>query len=146
MKKLLIVALLIASVATSAFATDVTKVSGKALQSFSFDYANATNVTWTVKAGVAKASFIENCENVEAFYSHNGDLLGTSKKISLDVLPVSAKRAFAKRYADYTVKEAISFNGVDENAFYISAENNKYSIILKVTPEGTSIFKRTAKI
>ena len=145
MKKLFIAALMIITVTTSAFATDITKVSANVQKNFKFDYAYASNVNWTVNANYAKASFSENGEAMEVFYEHNGDLIGISRKISLDVLPVSAKRTFAKKYADYTVKEAIRFDGVDEDAFFISAENDKQSVILKVTAAGTSVFKKTMK-
>ena len=38
--------------------------------------------------------------------------------------------------AGYTIKEAIRFEGTDENAYYISAENEKGSVIFKIEDNG----------
>jgi hypothetical protein len=43
----------------------------------------------------------------EALYSAEGEFIGTNQAITLEDLPVNAKRAFAKKYEGYTVKEAI---------------------------------------
>jgi hypothetical protein len=145
MKKLFIAALLTVTFATSAFTADDKKISYKIKQNFSADFADADKVTWIVKADFVKASFEVEGEKMEAFYDHSGAAIGCSKKITLDNLPVQAKRTFAKKYSDYTVKEAIKFDGVDETAYYISAENDKQSVILKVTGAGISVFKRTSK-
>ena len=69
---------------------------------------------------------------MEAFYNVDGEISGTSKAITLEDLPVNAKRSFAKRFNGYTVKEIIHFDGTEETAYYISAENDKETVILKV--------------
>ena len=145
MKKLFIAALLTLTLATSAFAADDKKVSVKIRNSFNTEFGDLDNVQWTVKANFVKASFEVEGEKVDAFYDLNGESLGQSRKISLDKLPVQAKRSFAKKYSDYTVKEAIRFDGVDESAYFISAENDKQSVILKATATGISVFKKTIK-
>jgi hypothetical protein len=61
-------------------------------------------------------------------------------------MPVSAKRAIAKRYAGYNITEAIRFDGTEDNAFYVSAENEKEKVIVRVgDDEVLSIFNRTRK-
>jgi hypothetical protein len=64
----------------------------------------------------------------------------------LHELPVNSKRQFAKLFAGYNVKEAIRFEGFDETSYYISGENEKESVILKVNDRNqVSVFKRTKK-
>lgn len=145
MNKLFIAAVLTVTFATTAFISDDKKINAIIMQNFNADFSNADNVKWTVKPNYVKASFIVNGEKTEAFYDHNGDAIGCSKKITLESLPVDAKRTFARKYSDYTVKEAIIFDGVDETAYFISAENDKYAVILKVTNTGVSVFKKTNK-
>jgi hypothetical protein len=79
----------------------------------------------------------------EALYSAEGEFIGTNQAITLEELPVNAKRAFAKKYEGYTVKEAIRFEGSQESAYYISAENDKGSVILKV--EGSGLISTVRK-
>jgi hypothetical protein len=83
---------------------------------------------------------------MEAFYNGTGEKIGSSRAISIDELPLKAKRSFAKDYADYTVKEVIEFNGTDETAYYLSAENEKTAVILKVNSVSElSTYKITKK-
>jgi hypothetical protein len=146
MKNSILAAFLSISLVSSAFATGESKISYFILNSFAHDFKGATNVVWTSKTGLAEASFILNGRKMDVFYNPNGSIYAVSKNIELNELPVSAKRAFAKKYEGYTVKEAIQFEGTDEESYYISAENEKESVIIKVEQnEQLSIFKKTKK-
>jgi hypothetical protein len=78
---------------------------------------------------------------MQAFYDFKGTLIGTSHAVSLEALPARAKRALAKKYGDYTVKEAIQFENDDEIAYFISASKENASVILKVADGQVSVFK-----
>lgn len=146
MKKLFFAALLVVSFTTATLASDVKKVSSRTLQKFSTDFAGAKDITWTLGSSYSRALFTFNNESMDAYYDWSGNLIGTSKKVYLEELPTSAKRVFAKKYADYTVKEAIRFDGAEEGAYYISAENMVHSLVLKVTDQGLlSIYKKVKK-
>ncbi len=145
MKKLFIAILLTVTVATSAFTADDKKISLKIKENFRTEFAEAEKVTWSLKSNYAKASFEIEGKKAEAFYTLNGESIGCSRKITLEDIPVKAKRTFAKKYSDYTVKEAIKFESDEETAYFISAENDKESVILKVTGIGVSVFKKTNK-
>lgn len=133
MKKILFAVLLSASIITCAYAKDTNNVSYRVMTDFKTKFASAENVNWVVKDNFTRASFNIKGEKLNVFYDINGDMIGTSKNISLDELPTDAKRTFAKVYSGYTVNEAIHFEGVDEDAYYISAGNGKHKVILKVT-------------
>lgn len=141
MKKLFISALLAATLATSAFAADG-KVDYYVLTNFKVQFENASDVKWSAGKDYMKAAFSLNNERMEAFYNTNGELIGTTKSADLNNLPIKAKRAFAKKMEGYTVKEAIRFEGIDESAYYISAENEKGSVILKIDDKGFVTIKK----
>ncbi|MEJ7682748.1 MAG: hypothetical protein WKG06_33795 [Segetibacter sp.] len=136
MKKLFISALLSVTVALSSFAAEGNKVSFTARNNFESQFKHASDVKWTSGENYTKATFILNNVRTEALYSEAGDFIGTNQAITLEELPVKAKRAFVKKYGGYTVKEAIRFEGTQESAYYISAENEKGSVILKVEDSG----------
>ncbi|TDH20897.1 hypothetical protein EXU57_21130 [Segetibacter sp. 3557_3] len=147
MKKLTLSLLLAVTIFTSAFATDeikkanaetkkVVQVNVRTLHTFRSEFGNPNDVEWSLKPDFARASFTVNNERLEAFFDVRGELIGTSKAVTIDQMPVNVKRVFAKRYADYTVKETIRFDGVDESSYYISAENGSKSVILKVSVTG----------
>ena len=145
MKKLFITALLAISVAAGAFAAP-TKVSSAILANFNAAFKKADNVLWVITNDYTKAAFTSDNKKMEVFYNYNGDIMGTSKSISLHELPVNSKRQFAKLFAGYNVKEAIRFEGFDETSYYISGENENESVILKVNDRNqVSVFKRTKK-
>ena len=145
MKKLFITALLAIAVAAGVFAAPA-KVSSSILANFNAVFKNADNVSWLVTKDYTKVAFTSGNTKMEVFYNYKGDVIGTSKSICLDELPVNAKRPFAKLFAGYNVKEAIRFEGFDETSYYISGENEKESVILKVNDhKQVSVFKRTKK-
>lgn len=146
MKNLILAVLFVAATTTAAFATGESNISYFVLNSFRHDFKDVTNVNWTSKADFAKATFIQNNRKMEVYYNTNGNLIAISKNIQLDELPVNAKRVFAKWYEGYTVNEAIKFEGIDEQSYYLSAENEKENVIIKIDQhEQVSVFKRTLK-
>ena len=136
MKKLFISALLAITVAASSFAAGENTVNFAALKNFKAEFKKASDVQWTSGENYTKATFVLDNVRTEALYSAEGEFIGTNQAVTLEELPVSAKRAFAKKYDGYTVKEAIRFEGSQESAYYISAENEKGSVILKVEDNG----------
>jgi hypothetical protein len=147
MKKLLFSALIAVSLVSSAFAAsgENKKVSLQITKAFESNFNDVGNVTWNITEKFAKATFVLNDVTTEAFYSPDGEFIGTSQAIALDKIPTVAKRAIAKKYTDYTVREAIKFDGVDETAYYVSVENDKKSIVLKVLNYSVSVYKTTNK-
>ena len=137
MKKLFISALLAITVAVSSFAAEGNNVSYTVRNNFSSQFKKASDVQWTSGENYTKATFVLDNVRTEALYSAEGEFIGTNQAVTLEELPVSAKRAFAKKYDGYTVKEAIRFEGTQESAYYISAENEKGSVILKVEDSGS---------
>src|SRR4051794_17268265 len=111
MKKLLLAIVIVATFVTSAFATEVTKVSYRTQRSFETEFDGASDVSWSSTANYVKANFVYEDKRMEAFYNSDGEKIGTTKAIAPDLLPVKAKRAFAKKYSGYEVKESIVFNG-----------------------------------
>ena len=146
MKKLFIALLVLAGFCASAFAAETSTVSYQAQQSFASEFKKASNVSWTTTADYTKVDFVYDDQRMEAFYKSDGEKIGITKGISLDLLPLKAKRAFAKRFGDYEVKESIVFEGEEETAYFISATKDEQSVIVKVYDNGnTSIFMKEKK-
>ena len=137
MKKLFMSVLLAITVALSSFAAEGNKVNYAAVSNFASQFKRVSDVQWTSGESYTKETFVLNNVRTEALYTPAGEFIGTNQAITLEELPVRAKREFAKKYDGYTVKEAIRFEGADESAYYISAENEKGSVILKVEDSGS---------
>jgi hypothetical protein len=143
MKRLFLSAIMATTLISTSFANE-TKINSRVSSNFKNQFAEANNVEWTSKQDFFKANFTEDGKSREAFYNNNGELISTSTQINIDDLPASTKRAFAKKYDGYVVKEAIKMDSNDESAYYISVENDKQSLILKVLDGTILIFKKKA--
>lgn len=147
MKNLILSALLTVAVVFSAFATGESKISYFVLNSFKNDFKDVSEVTWTLKTGLAQAKFIYKNRQMNVFYNSDGTLFAISQSIELDELPVNAKRAFARRYEGYTVKEAIQYDGSEERNYYLFAENENDTVIIKIDKGNQlSVFKKVKKV
>jgi len=146
MKKLLMAALLAVVLTGSAFAKETSIVNSAVATTFGYEFKKASAVTWSTTTNYVKATFTLDNERMEAYYNYDGDKIGTSKAFNVEELPLGAKRALAKKYEGFTIKQAIEFAGIDETAYFIFAENEKESVILKVNGTGgLSTYKRTKK-
>src|SRR3954471_19579383 len=141
MKKLQLPAVIAVSFIASALAGPAKTVYFFVRNSFENDFKHITAVDWDVTPSYAKATFQLNNVKTEAFYKLDGEFIGSSQAVKIDDLPTAAKRNFAKKYGTYLVKEAIKFEGKDDSFFYISAENEKESVILKADNLGVSVYQ-----
>lgn len=146
MKKLILAALIAIFISGSAFAQDENQIDHKAVENFEATFSGASNVEWTSKENFTKASFMQNEQKVEVFYNPNGDFIASTSQVAMEEVPTFVKRIFAKKYSDYTVKEAFKFRAQDETDYFISAENEKETIVLKVKDGAVYIYSKTNKM
>lgn len=146
MKRLLIAALLVASLGSSAFALDVNKVSFKVQTTFSENFKGATNVVWRITENYTQAKFTIADEQLEAYFSEEGEMFGFSRKVEFKVLPINAIQKIKQKYSDYSVTEAIEFTNDGEKGYYVALEKGNSKKILSVSIYGeVSLFKVLAK-
>ncbi len=145
MKKLFITALVAVSFITSAFAYPANKVNLKIMNNFRSNFRNVSEVTWETAVDYAKATFVSNNIKTEAYFQLDGELIGSSRAITIDDLPLNAKRNFAKKYSGYRIKEAIEFTGVDETAYFLLVENDNTSLILKILNNEVSVYQNNKR-
>jgi uncharacterized protein YxeA len=148
MKKVIIAVIaIVAFTATTAIAKDSSnKVNFRVANHFKAIFTNATNVEWDITTEYTRATFIADGEKKEAYYNADAELIGQSRSITLDEFSKTTQKEIAKKYAGYTVKEAIEFSNEDFVDYYVSLENAKEKLILKISREGEcSVFKTTEK-
>ena len=146
MKKLFIAALFALAIGGSAFAagtelSDAAKLSYSVKSSFEKHFRDAQNVSWTVRESFVKASFSLLGQKVEAFFGDDGELIGTSRKVQFERLPVLAVSKIRKEYEGYAVGETIELTKYDDTNYYVSLSKGEKKQILEVTPSGrVSVF------
>lgn len=136
MKKLFIAVLMTAAISTSAFATDVNKVSYRILSNFQTEFSEATQVEWSATSKYTKATFILADEQIEAFYAADGELIGVSRKVDIKKLPIKALQKIKKSFADYNIKEVIEFDQNGDKNYYVSLSKGDHKEVLQVSLYG----------
>ena len=163
MKKILFAALITVSVASSAFtkdekkaasakeekatavANDKNKISYKTLAAFAAEFDGATDVNWSSKPNFDRATFNLDGKQLSAFFTFSGEKIGTTEELSFEALPSRAKQGIAKKYNSYSIKETILFETDRESAYFVAAESNDQSVILKFMNGHVTVFKKQSK-
>ncbi len=118
--------------ASSAFAMGPENVSPKVKAAFENDFSKASKVNWEKTNDFYFASFTFNNEKIDAAYNEAGELVGTSRRISAEQMPLSITLAIASKYAGYELdKSAVELTYEGQTRYYITAENDNRVIKLK---------------
>ena len=164
MKKVFITAILVSGLSFGVFAdggkkadnSNASVASYTALNQFSVDYKDATNVTWKVDGNCQKAEFLLNNTKVTAFYSLTGEFLGLTQAVDYKTIPAAAQKDIAASYKGYTVGEVIKLEPKQEKditdlysgsaykndavVYFVDLKNTKEEILVRVTPDADVYF------
>ena len=129
-----------------AFATDSDNVNAKVKAAFHSDFSNATSVNWEKISDYYFATFLINNLEVNAAYSEDGELVGTSRPIETSLLPINVLMAVNKKYEGYSIAEKsleLTFQG--STNYYLTATNDRQSVKLKCSTNGAITVERKLK-
>ena len=141
MKKLFVTALAAIAISASSLATpvaDITKVSLKVINKFKAEFSTVDQVEWEVKKDFIKAKFSEDGLTQEAFFTQDGELIGTSKQIDRADMPSVPRKALNKAVEGAELLELIEFNSTEKGvAYYASIQKDGVKRILEISSTGT---------
>lgn len=139
----MILAVLIST--TSAFAGEE-NVATKVLNAFKTEFNTAKEVEWTVGSNYYKAAFVYNEKHVFAYYNGEGELLGLTRYLSSDDLPLNLQNNLKKGYSKYWISDLFEVAKSDGTAYYITLEDADTKIVLKASAESDwSVYQKTRK-
>jgi hypothetical protein len=140
MKKVLIAVVMTVLVGSTAFAADtkdVAKVSYKVKTDFEARFRGAKDVSWTPRDNYIKVAFTLADQPVEAFFSHDGELIASSRKVEFGKLPLEGIQTIQKKYSTYNVTEAIEFDQDGDKSYFVSLQDGAKKQILQVSLYGS---------
>lgn len=143
MKKFILSAIAMIVIAGTAMANNT--VNEKVTALFKAAFPGATNVNWKTTDDYTTVSFTVNSQNMQVFYDNDGAEFATTRAIQLNSLPMRALITLQNKYSDYTATEAIEFNHAqDGRCYYVSLNNDKQKLIVKISGQGeVSVFKKS---
>ena len=121
----------------SSFATDPEKVTPVVKAAFESDFSKATMVTWEKADDFYFASFLLNNVKVDAAYTEGGELIGTSRRISAEQMPLSISVALAENYGGYEVDNSVvELTHASVIRYYVTISNKTQTVKLKCYSNG----------
>ncbi len=130
----------------SAFAGEV-EVNPKVLNAFKSEFKTAKEVEWTVGTDYFRATFTYNDKHVYAYYDVNGVLLGLSRFISPDDLPLALQGNLKKNYSDYWISDLFEVANNEGTTYYVTVENADAKMVLKATDgKSWTSYKKNKKV
>jgi hypothetical protein len=156
MKKIFLTIAAAALLSVSAFAADGGKgsanVSYAVQQSFTADFANATNVVWTVNRNCQKVDFITDGVKKTAFYNLSGEFLGTTTYITYAAIPAKSQKLIAADYKGYTAGDVIVYQAnesvnseIEPTSYFVDLKNDAHEVLVRVTNTGNVEFFKQVK-
>jgi len=92
---------------------------------FQKDFTTALNVSWEKNDNLYFANFNWNASDVKAAFNADGDLLSTSRKISIAQLPLKITLAIEKKYKGYRLEDnAMEIISDDETTYHFAVKND----------------------
>ena len=149
MKKItLVFALALLLFAGSSYAAPVTtgpRVPASVTKEFGQHFTGATEVKWENVKDYFKATFAINGKMLYAFYTQEGDLMGTAHNLSPLNLPQPLRNEIKTSYAGYWITDLFSYRTTEGHGLVITLENSDKVVILATNDEGWSVYKTTPK-
>jgi len=149
MKKIFLSLTLSAALLSSAFTYAANNEPNfKVKQAFSSEFTQVKNVEWIVmdKEGVYQAKFIFNNETLQAFFTEDGEFLGTTRQVLKSQLPISVASGLEKQYGGARVISIFEYSKKDGLDYYITLTTDKGAMIVKATGNGEfSVYKKNIK-
>lgn len=154
MKKIILSFTIAAALLSSSFTYAADKKPGikepstKAKQAFNTEFATVSDVEWTTvtNEGVYQATFTFNNESLQAFFTEEGDFLGTTRRITKSQLPILVLNQLGKKYADAHVVTIFEYSKQEGLEYYITITTEKGAQILKASGNGElSVYKKNFK-
>jgi hypothetical protein len=128
----------------SSFATETKKVSPDPEKvtpvvkaAFESDFSKATLVKWDKTDEFYFASFLLNNVKVDAAYTESGELIGTSRRIAADQMPLSISVSLAENYNGFAVDNSVvELTFASVTRYYVTVSNKSQTVKLKCYSNG----------
>jgi hypothetical protein len=130
-KKILTVTAAILFTLSATFARDINPVPDVIVGELKQEFKNASNVIWKTTPTFYKAAFTVGGNPIEAFFSYEGQLIGVSRKITIDQLPLSLIKKVNEKGAATEITEL----------FELLTDRGTEYFITYGTGKGQKIFK-----
>lgn len=139
---ILAAALMLAAFTSKSFAADI-RVSPKVLHTFMATFGKASEVQWTSVDQLYRADFTVDGEKVIAFFNTaDGNLVATSRYITVNELPRIAKNSLKTVVTSATITEVFEIQSNESLDFYATIRTGDKTSVLKWNSIKWEVYKK----
>ena len=110
---------------SATFAQDSKQIPKTVVSELIQRFANAQDVQWQATDNYYKASFAVDGQPLRVFYSIDGDMIGVSRTIGIEQLPMALIREVKEKQAAYTVTDLFELLTDRGTEYYITYRGEK---------------------
>ena len=121
---------------TTAFADNKTDVSSKIKESFKKEFTEAESVTWDAVETYQIARFVFHNHAVIAYFSQDGELLGSARTILFNELPLTVIKSFEGKFSEANFTEISEVSNIEGTSYVMTVEIKNKQYHVKVNPNG----------
>jgi hypothetical protein len=146
MKKSIIVFSAILTVITATAFVGAKPGGNPAEATFQKEFNGATNVKWTEGKDVISASFILSDSRIIAYFSSDGELLGTARNVLFNQLPLAVVKEINNHFGDAPISDITEYTSGLATYYGMYVDTPTKHLKVKITSEGdVTVEKRTKK-
>jgi hypothetical protein len=136
MKKSIIVFSTLLIVITATAFVGAGQTTNPAEATFQKEFTGATDVKWNEERDFLSASFTLSDSRIIAYFSYEGELLGTERNILFNNLPLAVIKSVNNRFGSAPIFDLIEYTSGTETFYKMYVDTSTKHLKLKVSPEG----------
>lgn len=121
---------------TAALANAGADINPKVQAAFEKDFSSAKNVKWNKDGDYLKASFTIADMLTDAFYTEEGQLVGSARNLSFDQLPLAVVHEVNKRFETGTVLNVLEITNDEGTSYRLWIEDGNKKIKIRSNGSG----------
>ena len=145
MKRSIIVFAAILTVITTTAFVGAKPGGNPAEATFQKEFNGATNVQWTKGKDIISASFVLSDSRIIAYFTIDGELIGTERNVLFNQLPLAVVKEINNRYGNAPISDIVEFTAGLETYYTMYVDTPTKHLKIKVSSEGDVTIQQKTK-
>ncbi|MBA4166452.1 MAG: hypothetical protein H0X41_02720 [Chitinophagaceae bacterium] len=146
MKKIIVLALVLTALATTAFSNNSDNINRQALNTFSKNYINPQDVQWESLDGYLKVTFKIDGQQLFAYYREDGEQFAVTRNILSTQLPISLSAELKSKCNNQWLTELFEISSNGETTYFATLNSADKVTVLRADASGNwSVFKKARR-
>src|SRR5262245_22811051 len=103
---------------------------------FQKEFNGATDVKWTQGKDIITANFVLSDSRIIAYFTTEGELLGTERNVLFNQLPLAVIKEINNRYGNAPIFDIIEYTSGTETFYGMMADTPTKRLKLRISAEG----------